>query len=47
MPDKSKQELMARYHHLRDYINGFDSEIDVARKELNEVITALFEKETQ
>lgn len=43
--DKTKQALMARYHHLKDHINDLETEIDSARKEMDEVAQQLFNSE--
>lgn len=37
----SKQELMAKYHHLKDHLSDLDQERNSTQKELTQVIAAL------
>lgn len=41
MAQPTKQELMAKFHHLRDHLNDLDAERASTQKELDQVIAAL------
>jgi len=41
MSTPTQQELMAKYHHLRDHIKDLDAERESTQKELDRVVAAL------
>lgn len=41
MSTLTKQELMAKYHHLRDHLSDLDRERGAVQKELEVLIAAL------
>lgn len=41
MSTPTQQELMAKYHHLRDHLSDLDAEREGVKKELDSVVAAL------